>query len=276
MKRHVYQGRTDEYFEILDLEVGDQLPQDPIDGQLSLYWFQEDDNCLIIDAKDYVFAKNQMICLTSLHKVIVQKLGKVRYIRFNSPFFCILNHDSEVGCKGILFFGSSNLPILTPTTADLEVFETVWKMIQLEMDSRDNLQLEMLQMMLKRFLILCTRVYKNQENYKAIDKHQVDLVREFSFLVEQHFKEKHTVAEYAEILNKSPKTISNLFGKVSDKTPLQIIQSRILVEVRRMLRYTDKPVSEIGYDVGYNDIQSFSRFFKKHEGMSPTDFRVKV
>ena len=142
------------------------------------------------------------------------------------------------------------------------------------MVSKDNLQLEMLQMMLKRFLILCTRIYKTQENFNAINNKQVDLVREFNFLVEQHFKDKHSVAEYATILNKSPKTISNLFGKISDKSPLQIIQNRIMIEVRRMLRYTDMPVSEIGYEVGYQDIQSFSRFFKKHEGISPSEFRT--
>ncbi len=274
MRRQVYEGTTDEYFEIIHLDGSSSLPEKLIDGQLSIFWFEEDDNCFIIDSKDYVFNKNQLICLTSMHQVIVQKMGKARYVRFNAPFFCILNHDSEVGCKGVLFFGSSNLPILFPNTADIEILETVWKMIQIEMASKDNLQLEMLQMMLKRFLILCTRIYKTQENFNAINDKQVNIVREFNFLVEQHFKEKHSVAEYASILNKSPKTISNLFSKVSEKTPLQIIQNRIMIEVRRKLRYTDMPVSEIGYEVGYQDIQSFSRFFKKHEGVSPSEFRT--
>ena len=274
MRRQVYEGTTDEYFEIIHLDGSSSLPEKLIDGQLSIFWFEEDDNCFIIDSKDYVFNKNQLICLTSMHHVIVQKLGKARYVRFNSPFFCILNHDSEVGCKGVLFFGSSNLPVLFPNTADIEILETVWKMIQIEMASKDNLQLEMLQMMLKRFLILCTRIYKTQENFNAINEKQVNIVREFNYLVEQHFKEKHSVAEYASILNKSPKTISNLFSKVSEKTPLQIIQNRIMIEVRRKLRYTDMPVSEIGYEVGYQDIQSFSRFFKKHEGISPSEFRT--
>jgi len=274
VRGQIYRGNTNEYFEIIHLEGSKSLPEKLIDGQLSIFWFEEDDNCFIIDSKDYVFNKNQMICLTSMHKVIVQKLGKARYVRFNSPFFCILNHDSEVGCKGVLFFGSSNLPILYPNAADNEILETVWKMIQIEMVSKDNLQLEMLQMMLKRFLILCTRVYKTQENFNVINNKQVDIVREFNFLVEQHFKEKHSVAEYASILNKSPKTISNLFSKISEKSPLQIIQNRIMIEVRRKLRYTDMPVSEIGYEVGYQDIQSFSRFFKKHEGISPSEFRT--
>ena len=120
----------------------------------------------------------------------------------------------------------------------------------------------------------CTRIYKAQEQIEVIPKLEVDIVREFNFLVEQHFKEKHSVSEYADMLNKSPKTLSNLFGKFHTKSPLKMIQDRIMLEARRMLRYTEKPVSEIGYDLGFNDIQSFSRFFKKNEGHSPSEFRL--
>ena len=103
---------------------------------------------------------------------------------------------------------------------------------------------------------------------------EFDIVREFNYLVEKHFKEKHSVAEYASLLNKSPKTLSNLFGKMHDRSPLKVIQDRLMLEARRLLRYTEKPISEIGYEIGFNDIQSFSRFFKKNEGRSPSEFRI--
>ena len=269
-----YTGRTNEYFEILNLNAFTQQElENPIADLLSFIWFEEDGNELTIDSVAYEFKKDQIVCLTPFHKVNIAKITKAKFLRFNSPFYCILDHDSEVGCKGLLFFGSANLPILKPSEGDLEVLSTVWKMILLEMNSIDNLQLEMLQMMLKRLLILSTRIYKGQENFKEVDKVQSDIVREFNFLVEHHFKEKHTVSDYASMLNKSPKTLSNLFKKLHDKTPLQMIQARIMLEVRRLLRYPDKAISEVGYEVGFNDVQSFSRFFKKNEGISPSEFR---
>ena len=270
-----YVGNTGEHFEIVKLnDQNAEVLSKPIDGQLSLVQFEEDGNLFNIDSIDYTFNKNEIICLTAFHKVQVTKLNKAKCLIFNSPFYCILDHDSEVGCKGILFFGASHLPIIKPDTKDEEILETVWKMVDIEMKSSDNLQLEMLQMMLKRMLILCTRIYKNQENFQKVETNQVDIVRDFNYLVELHFREKHAVSDYAALLNKSPKTISNLFGKLSEKTPQQMIQGRIMLEVRRLLRYTDKPVSEIGYEVGYQDIQSFSRFFKKHQGISPSEFRT--
>ena len=95
------------------------------------------------------------------------------YLFFNKPFYCIVNHDSEVGCKVILYYGSANLPILSPTAEDTDVLSAVWGVLTMEMESRDELQLEMLQMMLKRILILCTRIYKAQLSLGNIEtKHQ--------------------------------------------------------------------------------------------------------
>lgn len=267
-------GRTDEYLEITELNKRSKKDLELDIKELALVWFMEDENEIVIDDQVYHFKKNQIISLTSLNNVEISKINKNRYLRFNSPFYCILDHDSEVSCKGILFYGASNVPLLNPDKDDLEILETVWKMLIIEMQSRDNLQLEMLQMMLKRILILCTRIYKSQENYKVIPDEKVDTVREFNYLVETHFKTKHSVVEYANILNKSPKTLSNLFKKLNKRSPLQVIQDRIMLEVRRLLKHTDKPISEIGYDVGFIDVQSFSRFFKKHQGMSPSAFRT--
>ena len=267
-----YTGPTGEYFEI------SHLGETPAgfykkEGMLSLIWF-DDDNEITVDGKQYAVTKDTIICSTWLHNVDFMVKANARCLHFNSPFYCILDHDSEVGCKGILFFGSKHLPKIKPGIKDLEVLESAWKMVIIEVQSVDNLQLEMLQMMLKRILIICTRIYKAQTYDQQIESKQVNIVREFNFLVEKHFREKHTVADYAELLNRSPKTLSNLFGKMYHKTPLQLIQERKMLESRRLLKYTDRAVSDIAYHIGFNDIQSFSRFFKKHETMSPTDYRA--
>lgn len=270
-----FRGRSDELFEIVDINNSNKaLLNEHIEGQLTVLWFTEDGNKLQIDLEERTFDKDVVICLTSFSKVKVHTISQAKFIRFNSPFYCILNHDSEVGCKGVLFFGARNIPVLYPTENDLKLLDNLVKTFYIEMESKDELQLEMLQMLLKRLLILCTRIYKTQENFNDLSHDQQDIVREFNFLVEQHFKTKHSVSEYAELLNKSPKTLSNLFGKFHDRSPLQLIQHRIMLEVRRLLTYTSRPISEIAYEVGFNDPQSFSRFFKKNEGQAPSEYRL--
>ncbi|WP_339717064.1 helix-turn-helix domain-containing protein [Cyclobacterium amurskyense] len=270
----IYTGKQNEYFEIQSIDSSNckhLLESQP--EVLKLIWFTSDNNKLLIDGIPYTFNKNELLSLSQLNKLEYEKINSINLLRFNRQFYCILDHDSEVSCKGVLYYGAATPPIIKAADKELEILETAWKMAVLEFEMKDDLQLEMLQMMLKRILILCTRIFKRQKFHESPTPKQNDLFREFNYLVETHFREKHTVAEYSELLFKAPKTISNTFKKLCEKTPLQVIQERIVLEARRLLFYTEKDVSEIGYELGFQDIQSFSRFFKKQEGLSPTDFR---
>jgi len=270
----LFKGKSGEYLKLEDITSANCSElKERIESGLTLVWFLDDESIFNVDGKEYSFNRNQIITLTEFHGLKMKSTGLVKMIRFNRQFFCILDHDSEVSCKGLLFFGASNLPIITLPEDQVRKFEMLWSVFEMEIESADELQLEMLQMLLKRLLILLTRLYKAQDDFSAADHSQMEQVREFNFLVEQHFKTKHSVAEYAELMFKSPKTLSNLFSKLGAKTPLQYIQERIMLEARRLLTYTDKSVKEIAYEVGYDDIPTFSRFFKKKEGLSPTDFK---
>ncbi len=272
----IYKGQANEYFQLENIENNNHFtPKALLESPLTFLWFEGDNNVVIIDGIEYRFSKNQVVSLTELHKVKVVGACTAKMIRFNKQFYCIIDHDSEVGCKGILFFGASQVPVFDIPQAHFEQFQNIWNTFEIEMQSKDDLQLEMLQSMLKRFIILGTRIFKTKENFAALGHSQVDIVREFNFLVEQHFRTKHTVSEYAQLLHKSPKTLSNLFSKIATKSPLQFIQERKLLEARRALRYTTRSIKEIAYEIGFEDPQAFSRFFKNYEGLSPTEFREK-
>ncbi len=269
----IYKGPSQEYLAIEN--INDQNLEallEPVKSALLVLWFQEDSNSITIDGQPYSFAKDEIICLTEFHKLEEVNIKSARLIKFNRAFYCIYNHDSEVGCKGLLFFGAHNVPRMHLPKQEVEVFQTVYRMFNLELEQQDHLQLEMLQMMLKRFLILCARLYKKQ-NKIDLDQEQLDLIREYNYLVEQHYKELHNVADYAEMLHKSPKTLANYFKKLSAKTPLEFIKNRRMLEARRLLLEDQLSVKEVAYDLRFEDVQSFSRFFKREEGLSPVAFK---
>lgn len=269
-----FTGQNKEYIEIVEINKSNaNLLNDTKESELSLIWFKADSNKVTIDAVDYVFNTNDIISLTEFHTINAESLQEATFIKWNRSFYCVVDHDSEVGCKGILYYGASTVPIISLDEKHVDILTTLFKMLYIEMESRDNLQLEMLQMMLKRLLILCTRIYKDQNLVSNLRTQSIDTIREYNYLVEQHFKTKHTVKAYADLLFKSPKTLSNLFKKYGDTTPQQFIQNRLMLEARRMLTYTEKPISEIGFELGFSDLQSFSRFFSKQEGHSPQKFR---
>ncbi|MEM1214574.1 MAG: helix-turn-helix domain-containing protein, partial [Bacteroidota bacterium] len=126
---------------------------------------------------------------------------------------------------------------------------------------------------LKRLLITSTRLLKRSLPEPAITNAHMNVVREYNLLVEKHFREFHKVKDYANLLFKSPKTLSNIFPKYSHKSPIMVINDRILLESKRLLLYSDKSNEEIARELGYNDPSHFAKFFKNHLHLSPTAFR---
>ena len=55
--------------------------------------------------------------------------------------------------------------------------------------------------------------------------------------------------------------------------PGKLIHERLLLEAKRLLRYSDLPVADIADQLNFEDPSYFSRFFKKHTGFSPSEFR---
>ncbi|QRE04913.1 helix-turn-helix domain-containing protein [Flavobacterium psychrophilum] len=269
-----YTGQNNEILELKEYKKDELLRlEKDLNNPLLFIWVKGKDCEIKYEGTTQIIKDNTILCLTVFHRIEFNNLETARIIKFNREFYCVLDHNSEVSCKGLLFYGATQLPYFQIPVEEIEKFETFWQMFNIEMQSKDELQLEMLQMMLKRFIILCTRIHKRQYNISKLDNKEVDIIREFNFLVEQHFKTKHTVKEYADLMIKSPKTISNTFSQLSDKSPLQIIHERKHLEAKRMLRYTDKAIKEITYELGFEDIQTFSRFFKKMENISPSDFK---
>ena len=110
----------------------------------------------MIDGIPHTFNTNQIISLSQHHHVVYEKISAMKMLRFNSEFYCVLNHDSEVGCKGILYYTPAKIPVVIINGSELLVMNDAWDVTDMELEMKDSLQLEMLQMLLKRILILCT------------------------------------------------------------------------------------------------------------------------
>ena len=129
-------------------------------------------------------------------------------------------------------------------------------------------------MLLKRLIIVITRLARSKfiPDQKLHDE-RLYIFRKFNLLLEANFRTEHSVNYYAGRLNKSPKTLSNLSALYNHKSPMQIIQDRIIIEAKRLLYYTDRSIKQITYELGFEDPAYFSNFFKRHVSLSPLEFR---
>lgn len=211
-------------------------------------------------------------------KVVIQPLDDAPndgdLIYFNRDFYCIELHDQEVACDGILYNNVFEVPFIELDSSQSANVKNIIEEIRLEMITDDANTEEMLRILLKLIILKSTRIWKQQHQLADDSKHvDVQFLRKFSKLVEQHYKTHHTVADYADMLFITPKNLSKKISLLSKNTPNDIIKDRIILESKRLLAHTTLSVKEIAYSLNYEDDAYFVRFFTKHTGISPTSFR---
>ena len=243
----------------------------------SLYtfiWVQSGTITVEIDHVVTQLHESEIITLTPLHHFeVIKRDGTYLTFVFNSNFYCIFGHDNEVSCNGFLFHGSSHIMKLKLTAEQSDSLNDIVRVFCKESCIQDNLQEEMLRILLKRFIITCTRFAREKYSITHEKEKSFDMVRQFYVLVDNHYKEKKQVQEYADLLHRSPKTLTNLFASYGLPSPLRIIHERLLTEAKRLLLYTHKSAKEIADILGFEDLAAFSRFYKKMTSESITDYR---
>ncbi len=251
-----------------------KMNQEPL---FRIIWVYKGQLDLIIDTVAVSITENHLLFLTPHNKVeVVSEDFQALSIAFNKEFYCINTNDHEVSCYGYLFYGSSKVPIVDLNEEDTRSLGLIFEVLREELKYEDHIQGEMLRIVLKRLLIKSTRLTRQLLLNPKIADNKLDVIRKYNVLVEMHFKEKHKVKDYAELLFKSPKTLSNLFKQYSDQSPLQVINERLILEAKRLLSNSQMNIEEISNTLGFVETPHFSKFFKKQVGVAPNFFRKEA
>nr|WP_317632130.1 helix-turn-helix transcriptional regulator [uncultured Flavobacterium sp.] len=119
----------------------------------------------------------------------------------------------------------------------------------------------------------CAREYVANQQKIEIQQHTyVRQFKDFQVLVEENYKSHKSAAFYSDKLNISPKHLNRICQSVIGKTTTEYIIERVLLEAKREIIYQKKSLSEIAYNLGYEDYPYFSRIFKKHFNENPSEF----
>lgn len=102
---------------------------------------------------------------------------------------------------------------------------------------------------------------------------QADLFQRFVALVHEHCTEQREVAFYADRLCISTRYLSTIIRSVAHSTAKEFIDRSVVLEIKMLLGSTGLSVQEIAYRLHFPDQSYLGRFFKKHTGVSPTEFR---
>lgn len=101
----------------------------------------------------------------------------------------------------------------------------------------------------------------------------VSYINRFRVLLQRDFKEHKKVAYYADELNVSTRKLTEMSEYVSGKKAKQVIIEKVIKESENALKFSSQTISEISYNLGFNDEGNFTNFLKKHTGKIPTEIR---
>lgn len=99
------------------------------------------------------------------------------------------------------------------------------------------------------------------------------LLQKFIQLVNNFYIEKRTIEEYAALLNVTPNHLSQSIKSTSDKNALSYINERLVSEAKSLIQFTDFDIAEIAYQLNFSDPANFGKFFKRHTGQTPLEYR---
>lgn len=164
-------------------------------------------------------------------------------------------------------------PLLqTPTIAafDPEIRQTI-RQIFAEHAGRSFARAHVLRALSALLIGLVARRIAAQSEHGQGPTHA--LHHRFEALLQAHATQHLSVADYAARLGVTPTHLSRVLRDSTGQSALAVIQAHLMREARRNLAFSNLPVSEIAYQLGYVDPAYFSRVFKRATGVSPRAFR---
>jgi AraC family transcriptional activator of pobA len=102
---------------------------------------------------------------------------------------------------------------------------------------------------------------------------ELDVFNRFRALLERRYREHWSVPRYATALNLTESKLNRACRSVAASSVNEVIQARLLLEAKRKLLYLPVPVATVAYELGFEDPAYFWRFFRKHAGLTPAEFR---
>lgn len=176
---------------------------------------------------------------------------------YDFPYFNALLH------KPVLFISQGDNSLLTP----------IFKVLQEEYLHQGLLRDEMLCCYLNVLLIHLTRIYQSQGTETAGHGGELSLLQNLENLIGQHYKEHVPVSFYADSLHVTTRHLNGICKRALGKTTHELIQERSILEAQRLLVHSELTSTQIAAELGYFDNTYFFRFFKKHTGLTPEQFR---
>lgn len=195
-----------------------------------------------------------------------------------SKAFLIENKVNSQFLDSFSFFKTESTPVIYPEHESAKLLLGIFSEIQQKLQRENHpYRAEICRSILTTMLYELAAIYEHQHviiRNKQTRKQELNML--FQNMVFHNYKEHRTVQFYADSLYVSPKHLTETIKEVTGKTAGEWIDNAVLLEAKVLLRNHEVSIAEVADEIHFPDQSSFGKYFKKHTGFSPSEYRVQI
>jgi AraC family transcriptional activator of pobA len=242
-----------------------------------IVWIINGRGTLFVDLAEHAIENNMIFCFkpNQAHRLVLDSGMEGFVISFTDAFFNVGEHEFDILCQSSLYqlFNECRL-IVMQNGIEQEIRDISLKMIK-EYENQYAFRTQLLKRYFRIFLILLSRQLEENVEY-VVQTRETELVKCFMQMLDKYFREKKMVSYYSSQLFVTANYLNRIVKKNTGYSAGHHIRQRVVLEAKRMGRYSESGMKEIAYELGFLDLAHFSRFFKSVAGTNFSDFKKQA
>lgn len=228
-----------------------------------------------INLNECVIRANDFITLFPNTFIQIHEVSEdveVCFAAFSSRFLERLNFIRTV--SDLIFTVIENPVVQLPEQASIVYRDFFSLLVRAENEPESILFADSLKPILDLFLQGVTNMYKRFHDWKKPElSREKEIARDFIQLVWQYYTRERSASFYANKLRITLPHFCYVIKKTTGMTALDIIANVVIMDAKAQLKSTNLPIKEISMGLGYNNVAFFDKYFRRHVGMSPLEYR---
>lgn len=264
---------------VADLNSQDVFLNDPVRvNALQVLLVLEGSIDLSIDYVLFQASTNTVVTIMPTHITKVMKYSpnfKGRLMAVSRAFLeqsMMPNHSSSM----IQYMKIRKNPTILLQESEIKTLdESMLRLRQTILQTSHHLQRLLIQNTLMGFFIEMGNIFSERKEYNTPPSltRKEELFESFLRILYMYCKEQHVVSFYAEQLYITPQYLSLILKELTGRSANKWIDEALMQEAKILLKASQATVQQVADALHFSDQSTFGKFFKKHAGMSPMEYR---
>ena len=266
------------YFDLVRLQDRDDIPRafPHRHNYYHLLWMTEGHGAHMLDFEQFELRANTVFFVSpgQIHAWTSSTRPKGYVINFSTEFFVQMLPRSDDIAQFPFFHIARDTPALYLEQSRHDELLPLLFDIEKEVLNREDGRFDIVRSYLLILLTRLRRLYPMSIT-EGMSPQSYCLTKRFKLLLDEHFLEFGPVRDYAAKLHITDRQLNDAIKRTMGCTAGQLLHERIVLEAKRLLSNTHLSVSEIAFQLNFDDLAYFCRFFKKHTQLTPGQFKQR-